>query len=53
MYRIITDSTVVDQLAALPTEALPGYADVLDVLEVAPWNGRPYNEEKPDARCEN
>lgn len=34
-----------DQLAALPIEALLGYAEVLDVLEVAPWNGRPYNED--------
>ncbi len=48
MYRIITDSAVVDQLAALPIEALPGYAKVLDVLEVAPWDGRPHNEEIPD-----
>ena len=49
MYRILTDSVVVDQLAALPAEALSGYAEVLHVLELAPWNGRPYNEEKPDA----
>lgn len=48
MYRIVTDSAVLDQLDALPTEALSGYAQVLDVLELAPWNGRPYNEEKPD-----
>lgn len=40
-----------DQFAVLPTEALPGYAemlDVLDVLELAPWNGHPYNKEQPD-----
>lgn len=49
MYRIVTDSAVLDQLAALPIEALPGYAEVLDVLDLAPWNGRPYNKEKPDA----
>jgi hypothetical protein len=48
VYRIVTDSAVVDQLAALPIEALPGYAQVLDVLELAPWNGRPYNKEQPD-----
>lgn len=48
MYRIVTDSAVLDQLAALPIEALPGYAEVLDVLELAPWNGRPYNKKKPD-----
>jgi hypothetical protein len=48
VYRIVTDSAVLDQLAVLPTEALPGYAEVLDVLELAPWNGRPYNKDKPD-----
>lgn len=40
---------MVDQLAALPAEALSGYAEVLDVLALTPGNGRPYNEEKPDA----
>lgn len=49
MYRIFTDSAVLDQLAALPAEALSGYAEVLDVLDLTPWNGRPYNDEKPDA----
>lgn len=49
MYRIVTDSAVLDQIDALPTGALSGYAEVLDVLELAPWNGRPYNDEKPDA----
>lgn len=49
MHRIVTDSAVLDQLAALPGEALSGYAEVLGVLELAPWNGRPYNEEKLDA----
>lgn len=48
MYRIITDSVALDQVAVLPTEALGRYAEVLDVLELAPWNGRPYNKEKPD-----
>ena len=48
MYRIITDSAVVEQLAVLPAEALPEYAEILDVLELEPWNGRPYNKEQPD-----
>ncbi|MGH3548628.1 MAG: hypothetical protein ACRDQU_11075 [Pseudonocardiaceae bacterium] len=39
MYRVITDSAALDQVAALPTGALPFYAEVLDVLELAPWNG--------------
>ena len=48
MYRISTDSAALDQVAALPAGALPFYAEVLDVLELAPWNGRAYNEDKPD-----
>ncbi len=39
---------MVEQVAALPTEALLFYADVLGALELAPSSGRPYNEDKPD-----
>jgi hypothetical protein len=31
----------VDQIEALPVEALSGYAAALGVLELAPHNGRP------------
>lgn len=48
MYRVITDSAVLDQLAALPTSALPHYAAALVVLELTPANGRPYNADNPD-----
>lgn len=39
---------MLEQVAALPAVALRAYAEALDVLEVAPWNGRPYNEATPD-----
>ncbi len=49
MYRIVPDTTVSEQVAALPVEALAGYAQVLDVVQVSPWNGRPQHEANPDA----
>lgn len=48
MYKIVTDELVVDQVAALPDEALAAYADALGVIALVPWNGRPYNDDKPD-----
>jgi hypothetical protein len=49
VYRIIPDTTVSDQIAVLPTEALPRLAEVLATLELAPWNGRPHHEDNPTA----
>jgi hypothetical protein len=37
-----------EQIAALPDEALGYYAQVIDVLELAPWSGDPYNMSNPD-----
>ncbi len=48
MYRVVTSSEALEQIAALPAEALPFYAEVFGVLELAPSGGRPYNEDKPD-----
>ncbi|MGH3855896.1 MAG: hypothetical protein ACRDR6_20890 [Pseudonocardiaceae bacterium] len=48
MYRVVTYSEALEQIAALPAEALPFYAEVIGVLELAPAAGRPYNEDKPD-----
>ena len=48
MYRIDTDGAALDQIAALPIEALPLYAQALGVLKVVPWNGMTYNADKPD-----
>ncbi len=47
-YRIVPEETTLAQVAALPAEALAGYAQVLDVLEVAPWNGEPQHIGNPD-----
>ncbi|MGH3888017.1 MAG: hypothetical protein ACRDSZ_15900 [Pseudonocardiaceae bacterium] len=48
MYRVVTYSEALEQIAALPAEALPFYAEVPGVLELAPSGGRPYNKDKPD-----
>lgn len=47
MYRIVPDETVIEQLAALPSEALAAYADLVDVLKLAPWNSEPQHEDNP------
>lgn len=36
------------QVAALPDEALDAYAEVLEVLQLTPWNGRPQHEGNPE-----
>jgi len=48
LYRIDTDGAAFDQIAALPVDGLSAYAQALDVLKLVPWNGIPYNSEKPD-----
>ena len=48
MYRVGTSSEADEQIAALPHEALVGYAEALDVLRHVPWNGKPFNEGNPD-----
>lgn len=35
------------QVAALPVDALDAYAEVLEVLQLAPWNGWPQHEDNP------
>jgi hypothetical protein len=60
VYRIVVYPEAVDQIAALPAEALRAYAealrayaDVLGALELTPWNGSPLHEDNPDGavRC--
>ena len=48
MYRIIPALETFDQVAALPSDALDAYAEVLGVLELMPWNGEPQNKANPD-----
>jgi hypothetical protein len=48
VYRVTTYGEALEQITALPDEALNGYADVLGVLELAPWSGQPQHEGNPD-----
>lgn len=48
MYRIVVYPGAQDQIAALPDEALRGYAEVASVLETTPWNGPPHHRSNPD-----
>lgn len=48
MYRIVPDQEVLEQVAALPVDTLNEYAELLDVLALTPWNGRPQHEGNPD-----
>lgn len=48
MYRVITHPDALEQIEALPAEALSAYAEAFGVLELAPMNGRLYNRAKPD-----
>lgn len=49
MYRIRTDDVAIEQIDALPVGALTYYAQLLGLLELVPWNGKPHNEANPDA----
>ncbi len=48
MYTVETDEQAQQQVAALPPEALPAYAEARALLEVSPWAGTPYHRRKPD-----
>lgn len=47
MYELVVHAEAVDQIAALPDDALDGYADVMTVLQLVPWNGPPINKANP------
>lgn len=49
MYSVETEVAALVEVAALPPEALPAYAELMSLLEVAPWSGDPYNMQRPDA----
>ncbi len=48
MYRIETDQDALLEVDALPPAALSRYAEVLSLLEIAPWSGDSYNVARPD-----
>ena len=49
MYSVDIDSEVGEQVSALPAKALPSFAELLVLLEIAPWSGNAYNRKRPDA----
>jgi hypothetical protein len=49
MYGIVPDPDAVSQVAGLPDQALDSYAEVLEVLQLTPWAGRPQHEDNPDS----
>lgn len=49
MYSVETDPEALEQVDALPADALSGYAEVVTLLEVAPWSGDAYNRQRPGA----
>jgi hypothetical protein len=49
VYTVETDGEALDEIGALPTQALPFYAELITLLEVAPWSRDPYNLQRPDA----
>lgn len=48
MYAIETDVDGVADVHGLPHGALVHYAEVLALLEVAPWSGEAYKRRRPD-----
>jgi hypothetical protein len=49
MYAILPPDPIAEQqIAALPYDAAQYLAQALDLLEMAPWAGRPHNPDKPD-----
>lgn len=48
MYRIVTYDEADEQIAGLSIEGLLAYAQLLDVLQLTPWNGPSINSNNPD-----
>jgi hypothetical protein len=47
VYSVGSEQHAVEQVAALPAEALPRYAELMTVLETAPWGGEAYDRQRP------
>jgi hypothetical protein len=47
-YRLDIDPVAQAQIRALPSAALVALAEVMSMLELTPWAGRPINEGNPD-----
>jgi hypothetical protein len=49
VYRVETDQDALPEVEALPPAVLSKYAEVLSLLEIAPWSGNSYNLARPDS----
>lgn len=49
MYSVEWEQDAVRQLAALPSEALPFFAELVTVLQVEPWSGDAYDRQRANA----
>jgi hypothetical protein len=49
VYSVEWEQDAVSQLAALPSEALPFFAELVTVLQVEPWSGDAYDRQHADA----
>jgi hypothetical protein len=43
VYSVESEQHALEQVASLPAEALPRYAELMTVLETAPWGGEAYD----------
>lgn len=48
MYDVTTDEQSHAQIMALPNDALGFLTEARATLEVAPWNGDPFVDDRPD-----
>jgi hypothetical protein len=48
MYSVEWEQHALDQLSSLPLEAFSFYAELVTLLQVAPWSGDPYDRQRPD-----
>jgi hypothetical protein len=48
VYRLVTHGQAREQITALSSESLSGYAETQGAMKLMPWNGRPLNQANPD-----
>jgi hypothetical protein len=49
MYSVEWEQQALDQLGTLPSKAFPFYAELVTLLQLAPWSGESYSKQRPDA----
>jgi glycerate kinase len=48
VYELGIDPEAAGDIGGLPASALALFAEVLSLLEIAPWSGQAYNRRRPD-----